>query len=186
MSKKDKKLNLVNLWSIWKPIKWLLIFPHLNLGTIVAIYGKPGETIHVGSPLVEIEIEGVEGQAAVEEANKVEPVNEEGAGVVGTLEVAGNSAYLPSSNEGISTKSEEQAPTSKTQKKAISTPRRQSNGERPWCRYQLSYRHRPQAEESPLLTLRNSLRRVARLYQAKHKQAPLHLSRPRCWLSMNR
>ena len=43
-----------------------------------------------------------------------------------------------------------------------------------------------QAEESPLLTLRNSLRRVARLYQAKRKQAPLHQSRPRCWLSMNR
>lgn len=96
--------------------------PSPKSGTIVAIYGKPGETIHVGSPLVEIEMEGVEGQAAVEEANKVEPVNEEGAGVVGTLEVAGNSAYLPSSNEGISTKSEEQAPTSKTQKKAISTP----------------------------------------------------------------
>ncbi len=96
--------------------------PSPKSGTIVAIYGKPGETIHVGSPLVEIEIEGVEGQAAVEEANKVEPVNEEGAGVVGTLEVAGNSAYLPSSNEGISTKSEEQAPTSKAQKKAISTP----------------------------------------------------------------
>ncbi|MBC8343544.1 MAG: hypothetical protein H8E61_06145 [Bacteroidetes bacterium] len=76
--------------------------PSPKTGTIVAIYGKVGETIHVGNPLVEIEIEGVEGEAAQEEAKTdftTEPI-EEGAGVVGTMEVAGNAAFLPSSTGG--------------------------------------------------------------------------------------
>lgn len=96
--------------------------PSPKTGIIAAVYGKVGETIKVGDPLVEIEIEGVDGKAAVEEANRelqTEAVEEEGAGVVGTLEVAGNSAYLPSSNEGaeISTES-----VPKNVRKALATP----------------------------------------------------------------
>lgn len=86
-------------------------------GVISATYGKVGETIHVGDALVEIEMEGIEGEAAVEE-NKTEAVEEEGAGVVGTLEIAGNSAVLSASSEGESeTETEEKKP-----KKALATP----------------------------------------------------------------
>jgi len=78
--------------------------PSPKAGTIVAIYGSVGETIHVGSPLVEIEIEGVFGAEAVAIVN--EPVEtesvEEAAGVVGTMELAGNNAFLAASEEGAS------------------------------------------------------------------------------------
>ena len=96
--------------------------PSPKTGAIVAIYGEPGETLHVGAPLVEIEIEGVFGKEAVEEAKKetvTEPIKEEAAGVVGTMEVAGNNAYLPASDEGFDKPAIE---TEKTAKKILSTP----------------------------------------------------------------
>jgi len=93
--------------------------PSPKSGTITAIYGKVGETIHVGNALVEIEIEGVSGAAAVEEAKVTEAVKEEGAGVVGTLEIAGNNAYMPASDEGTSETKEE---SQKSTKKVLATP----------------------------------------------------------------
>lgn len=96
--------------------------PSPKSGTIVAIYGKVGETIHVGSPLVEIEIEGIDGTAAQEEALKTEPIEEGGAGVVGTMEVAGNNAYLPSSNEGLETKPAADIKDGRPEKKSLATP----------------------------------------------------------------
>ena len=61
--------------------------------------------------LLKFEMEGIEGEAAIEEANKpafepakIEAIEEVGAAVVGTLEVAGNSAHLPTSNEGMESK----------------------------------------------------------------------------------
>ena len=92
--------------------------PSPKTGTIVAIYGKVGETIKVGDSLVEIEIEGVSGKEAVEEAKKEPEVEEEGAGVVGTFEVAGNKAFLPPSEEGVDVKVDEDKP----QKKSLATP----------------------------------------------------------------
>ena len=55
---------------------------------------------------MEFDLPGIEGADAVAEMAKpvFEPVNEEGAGVVGTLEVADNSAYLPPTEEASSTK----------------------------------------------------------------------------------
>ncbi len=79
--------------------------PSPKNGVIAAIYGAVGETVHVGSVLVEIDIEGVTGEAAQAEAqteikkSTSEAVEEKGFGVVGTIEVAGDGAYLPSSNE---------------------------------------------------------------------------------------
>ncbi|MCX6230146.1 MAG: dihydrolipoamide acetyltransferase family protein [Bacteroidetes bacterium] len=93
--------------------------PSPKSGVIAAIYGKVGETIHVGNALVEIEIEGVSGAAAIEEAAPKEAVKEEGAGVVGTLEIAGNNAFLPASEEGTK---ENQSTTEKTTKKVLATP----------------------------------------------------------------
>lgn len=80
-----------------------------------------GETIHVGSPLVEIEIEGKFGQDAIDEAKKetIEVVEEAGAGVVGTMEVAGNNAYLPSSEEGFKSNEKQK---NIVYKKIITTP----------------------------------------------------------------
>lgn len=96
--------------------------PSPKSGVVVSIYGDPGDIIHVGSPLVELEIEGVFGKEAVEEA-KIDTLKtpiEEAAGVVGTLEVAGNNAYMPTSDEGMesSSKKEEVKPV----KKSIATP----------------------------------------------------------------
>lgn len=88
-------------------------------GVIAATFGKVGETINVGDALVEIDIEGVEGEAAIEENNKEEAVEEEGAGVVGTLEVAGNSAVLSASHEGVDAQNEDHA---KRPRKALATP----------------------------------------------------------------
>lgn len=97
--------------------------PTPKSGVVVARYGGEGETINVGDPLVEIEIEGVEGEGAQIESKKsdVQPIEEEeGAGVVGTLEVAGNNAIMSASEEGVT---ETKAETSKTKKKkAIATP----------------------------------------------------------------
>lgn len=76
--------------------------PSPREGAIAARYGKVGETIHVGETLVEIEIEG---EAAAETPTpETEAVEEKGAGVVGTLEVASNNAYLPASDEGTEPK----------------------------------------------------------------------------------
>jgi len=88
--------------------------PSPRTGTIAAVYGQVGEVVKVGEPLVEIEVEGT-----VADEPTIEPIKEEGAGVVGTLEIAGNNAYLPSSDEG----SPEGVPQhEKPVKKALSTP----------------------------------------------------------------
>ncbi|MGD0711298.1 MAG: dihydrolipoamide acetyltransferase family protein [Bacteroidales bacterium] len=80
--------------------------PSPKTGTIAARFGNVGDTIHVGTPLVEIEIEGVLGEDAITEAKtpvKLESLEEGSASVVGTIEVAGNNAFLPASDEGFST-----------------------------------------------------------------------------------
>jgi pyruvate dehydrogenase E2 component (dihydrolipoamide acetyltransferase) len=100
--------------------------PSPKTGTLAALYGKEGETINVGDPLAEIEIEGVEGEEAQQEA-KEEPSGpsqegveeEEGAGVVGTIEVAGEGGHLPASQEGVEQKEEGEE---KPRKKALATP----------------------------------------------------------------
>ena len=107
--------------------------PSPREGVIAARYGKVGETIHVGETLVEIDIAGeaaaeapteAAGDAAVEAATKptameVEPIEEMGAGVVGTLEVASNNAYLPASDEGTEAKP---AASAAAPRKVLATP----------------------------------------------------------------
>lgn len=97
--------------------KVVAAIPSPKNGVIAARFGKTGETIHVGSALVEIDIEGVNGTAAIDEAIKEEPV-EEGAGVVGTLEIAGNNAVLSASNEGV----KQGGTIELSNKKALATP----------------------------------------------------------------
>jgi len=76
--------------------------PSPREGVIAARYGKVGETIHVGETLVEIEIAGE--AAAAAPATQPEQVEEKGAGVVGTIEVASGNALLPASEEGTEPK----------------------------------------------------------------------------------
>src|SRR5690554_2188479 len=88
-------------------------------GVIAARYGSEGETVRVGAALVEIELNADEvGSAQVEEKPKAESVEEEGAGVVGTLEVAGNDFVLTASKEGVT----EEKENNQRQSKALATP----------------------------------------------------------------
>ncbi|MDY4789350.1 MAG: dihydrolipoamide acetyltransferase family protein [Bacteroidales bacterium] len=88
-------------------------------GVIAARYGSEGETIRVGAALVEIELDGDEvATNQVEDKPKAEAVEEEGAGVVGTLEVAGNDFVLTASKEGV----REEKETKSRQSKALATP----------------------------------------------------------------
>ena len=81
--------------------------PSPKNGTIITLFGQEGELINVDDPLIELEIEGVSGveaQEIVKEQPKIateEPVDEKGFGVVGTIDVAGDSALLPSTDEGL-------------------------------------------------------------------------------------
>jgi pyruvate dehydrogenase E2 component (dihydrolipoamide acetyltransferase) len=103
--------------------------PSPREGVIAARYGKVGETIHVGETLVELDIAGeaaseTSAKAAIEAvaqptAMEVEPIEEMGAGVVGTLEVASNNAYLPASDEGTEAKP---AASPAALRKALATP----------------------------------------------------------------
>ncbi len=99
--------------------------PSPKSGIIAAIYGAVGETIHVGSVLVEIDIQGVEAKEAQTIAQETiakpysEKVEEKGFGVVGTIEVAGDGAYLPSSDEVTMKHS---VPTKEKTGKVLATP----------------------------------------------------------------
>ncbi len=94
-------------------------------GVIVEIFGKEGEVINVGDPLVEIDIEGVTGEEAQEIAKEkpgppaAAAIAEKGFGVVGTLEVAGDAAFLPAGDEGLPVKQEG---AEILQRKALATP----------------------------------------------------------------
>ena len=94
-------------------------------GTIVQRFGNEGEVINVDDALVELEIEGVEGEEAQTLAEfkpkgkSTSTVQEEGFGVVGSLEVAGDAAFLPASGEGLEQKEDESV---KPQGKAKATP----------------------------------------------------------------
>lgn len=93
--------------------------PSPREGVIAARYGSEGETIRVGAALVEIELDGDEVAInQVEDKPKAEAVEEEGAGVVGTLEVAGNDFVLTASKEGV----REEKETKSRQSKALATP----------------------------------------------------------------
>jgi pyruvate dehydrogenase E2 component (dihydrolipoamide acetyltransferase) len=95
-------------------------------GEIVNLFGKEGEVINVDAPLVELELEGVSPEEAQEIAKEKpkplekKPIDEKGFGVVGTLEVAGDSAFLPAGTEGLAPKEEPEAEA--PLKKALATP----------------------------------------------------------------
>lgn len=99
--------------------------PSPKQGIISQRFGAVGETVKVGNALVEIDIEGVHGDAAVQAASEqpaapsAAEVEEKGFGVVGTIEVAGDGAYLPASGEGMQSM---ETPKTEKPKKALATP----------------------------------------------------------------
>lgn len=97
--------------------------PSPKTGRIAEVFGNEGDTINVDDPLIEIEISTSDsespGAVETDENLKTEPVEEKGFGVVGTIEVAKSSAYLPVSNEGAE---QEESSHSTVKKKVLATP----------------------------------------------------------------
>lgn len=88
--------------------------PSPRTGIVLKIFGKPGDVIHVGEPLAEIKVEGedeglspaemasghlMEDDELYEEEPDSRAADEEVAGVVGTLESAGNEGIIAASEE---------------------------------------------------------------------------------------
>ena len=123
--KKGQKINSGDPIVNMETDKVVTDIPSPKDGTIVTLFGHEGDVTNVDDPLVELEIEGVEGTEAQEIANEEpkkaseESVDEKGFGVVGTIDVAGDSALLPSTNEGIVDKDK---PKNKISKKVLATP----------------------------------------------------------------
>lgn len=97
--------------------------PSPKSGTIVALHGNVGDVIRVGAPLVEILTEGtgessekIVEDEAVDRQEIVEA--EDGAAVVGTMELAGEGSLLAASEEGHSEKMHSDNAT----RKVLATP----------------------------------------------------------------
>ena len=95
--------------------------PSPKKGTILVCHGSVGDVIHVGTPLVEIEMEGADtAQADKTDITSTLPISEseEGAAVVGTMELAGKEGMLAASNEGTT----ETAYIKDESRKVLATP----------------------------------------------------------------
>lgn len=116
--KKGQQVNSGDILVSMETDKVVAEIPSPKTGIISELFGKSGDIIKVGEALVEIDIIGISGADAVAES-KIEPVKEEGAGVVGTLEIAGSGAVMKASPEGIETVS---GKIEKSEKKVAATP----------------------------------------------------------------
>lgn len=119
MVKKGQEVESGDILVTMETDKVVAEIPSPRTGVIKNLFGNPGDVIKVGEALVEIEIEGDDdSNATTTDSKNNETVEEEGAGVVGTLEVAGGGAVMSASTEGFSPKEEKQSPS----KKAKATP----------------------------------------------------------------
>ena len=109
--KKGQRVKLNEILVTMETDKVVAEIPSPKTGIISDLFGKVGDVIKVGDALVEFELEG-------DESKEIEVVEEEGAGVVGTLELAGNNAVMQSSNEGI----DEEQKIEETTRKVLATP----------------------------------------------------------------
>jgi len=94
--------------------------PSPKAGTILKLFGGVGDVIHVGHPLIEMEVKGAAGKQEnlLSDSTVVQPTEEDNAaGVVGTMELADVHALLPASDEIISTTA-----TVNTAGKSFATP----------------------------------------------------------------
>lgn len=109
--KKGQSIEVGDALVTMETDKVVAEIPSPKSGTIKNIFGKTGDVIKVGEALVEIEIEG--DGTNVDDDTKTEAVKEEGAGVVGTLEVANTNAVMTASNEGFDANEQSDKPTKK-------------------------------------------------------------------------
>ena len=120
--KKGQRVEAGDILVVMETDKVSAEIPSPRSGIITQLFGKEGDVVKVGEALVEIELEADEETAPLEEpakATKVEAVEEEGAGVVGTLEVATGAAVMRASDEGL----EDKPQTQETKKrKVLATP----------------------------------------------------------------
>lgn len=120
--KKGQEVDVGTALVTMETDKVVTDIPSPKKGIISTLYGKVGETINVGDALVEIEIAGIDGEKAVTEAESgsdLDLVEEEAAGVVGSIEVAGNNAILSASSEGVAAGGESE---DKSKRKVLATP----------------------------------------------------------------
>jgi len=121
---KGQKINSGDALVKMETDKVVTDIPSPKTGIILQRFGVTGDTVKVGNALVEIEIEDVNGEAAIETAREKiakpadEIVEEKGFGVVGTIEVASEGAYLPAGNEGLVAQPEVKIPN----RKVLATP----------------------------------------------------------------
>jgi len=97
--KKGQRIEVNDVLVTMETDKVVAEIPSPKTGIISEMYGKIGDIIKVGEALVEIDLE-----TEVEDTNdepKKQLIEEEGAAVVGTLELAGNNAIMTSSLEGV-------------------------------------------------------------------------------------
>jgi pyruvate dehydrogenase E2 component (dihydrolipoamide acetyltransferase) len=113
--KKGQKIESGEILVSMETDKVVAEIPSPKSGIVAALFGKPGDIIRVGEALIELEIEGSESEID----STTELIKEEGAGVVGTLEIAGNNAVMRASKEGLVL---ENISDSKPLKKALATP----------------------------------------------------------------
>jgi len=80
--------------------------PSPKAGTILKLFGGVGDVIHVGHPLIEMDVKSAAGKQEnlLSDSTVVPPTEEDNAaGVVGTMEMADAHALLPASDEVVST-----------------------------------------------------------------------------------
>ncbi len=102
--KKGQRVEAGDILVVMETDKVAAEIPSPKSGIITQLFGKEGDVVKVGEALVEIDLDAGEDTAPLEEAAKavkVEAVEEEGAGVVGTLEVATGAAVMRASDEGV-------------------------------------------------------------------------------------
>lgn len=97
--KKGQSIEFGDILVTMETDKVVAEIPSPKTGVVKNLFGKSGDVIKVGEALVELEIEGDD--SPTDTGSNQEEVKEEGAGVVGTLEVAGNSAVMTASTEGF-------------------------------------------------------------------------------------
>ena len=89
--KKGQKIEAGDNIVTMETDKVVAEIPSPKSGVVKALFGKVGDVVKVGEALIEIEIEGETSSSETDNTNsKTEAVEEEGAGVVGTLEVRNN------------------------------------------------------------------------------------------------
>ena len=75
--------------------------PSPKNGIIWARFGNEGDLVNVGETLVEMALDDADSVALTGQTGpRSEAVQEKGFGVVGSLEIAGDAAYLPAGDEG--------------------------------------------------------------------------------------